>query len=65
MPGHANCARVKLLMKSYGTILKLNKNKSDTETGTSEALAKSYDYSSREQIKPVVDYLQQLLINVR
>jgi len=49
-------------MKSYGTILKLNKNKSDTETGTSEDIAKSYDYSSREQIKPVVDYLQQLLI---
>jgi len=48
-------------MKSYGTILKLKMNKSDTETGTSEALAKSYDYSSREQIKPVVDYLQQLL----
>ena len=52
----------KILMKSYGTILKLKMNKSDTETGTIEALAKSYDYSSREQIKPVVDYLQQLLI---
>ena len=51
----------KILMKSYSKILELRKNKSDIDAGTSEALAKSYDYSSREQIKPVGDYLQKLI----
>ncbi len=50
----------KIIMKTYGLILAFKNNKSDIEDGTSKAITKSYDYSSREYIKPMIKYLNQL-----
>lgn len=51
----------KTIMKTYSKVLELKNNKSDIETGTGEAISSSYDYSNRESIKPMVDYLKQLI----
>ncbi len=52
----------KALMKTYGRILSLKGNKSVAEKETSKALLESYDYSCKESIEPLIDYLNQLLI---
>jgi len=51
----------KTIMKTYSKVLEFKNNKSDIEDGTSKAISKSYDHSSREYIKPMIDYLTQLL----
>ncbi len=51
----------KTIMKTYNKVLEFKNNKSDIEDGTSKAISKSYDHSSSEYIKPMIDYLHQLL----
>ena len=50
----------KLLMGMFKAFLKLKKNKSDVEKGTADAIRNSYDYSNREQIAPLVDYVNSI-----
>lgn len=49
----------KTIMKIYSKALELKNNKSEIEDGTSKAISKSYDHSSREYIKPMVEYLEE------
>ena len=51
----------KSIMKIYSAVLKMKSNKSDIEEGASKAILESYDYSSKEYIEPMVDYLNQLI----
>lgn len=51
----------KTIMKAYNKVLELKNNKSDIEDGTSKAISKSYDHSSSEYIKPMIEYLYQFL----
>lgn len=51
----------KAIMKIYSKALEFKNNKSDIEAGTSKAISKSYDHSSSEYIKPMIDYLDHLL----
>ena len=51
----------KTMMKTYSKVLELKRKKSDVEDGTSKAILKSYDHSSSEYIKPMIDYLNQFL----
>ncbi len=50
----------KMLMNIFKFILKMSKSKSDIERGTEEAIQNSYDYSSREQIEPLLKYVKSL-----
>ncbi|TCT12215.1 flavodoxin-like protein [Natranaerovirga pectinivora] len=54
----------KSIMKIYSTVLKFKNNKSDIEEGASKAILESYDYSSKEYIKPMVEYLNELINNI-
>lgn len=47
------------IMKTYNKILEFKNNKSDIEDGTSKAISKTYDHSSSEYIKPMIDYLNE------
>lgn len=49
----------KIIMKTYNKILKFKNDKSDIEDGTSKAISRTYDYSSRDYIKPMIDYLSE------
>lgn len=49
----------KSILKMYSGILKLKKNKSEMEDGTSQTISESYDYSSSDHIKPLIDSLNQ------
>ncbi len=49
----------KAMMASYSMVLKLKRDKSDVEEGTSKALSTSYDHSSVEFIKPLLDHLNE------
>lgn len=51
----------KLLMGVLKAALKVKKNKSDVEKGAMDAIQNSYDYSSRDQIEPLVNYAKNLL----
>ncbi|MBS4539487.1 hypothetical protein GOQ27_13510 [Clostridium sp. D2Q-11] len=51
----------KTIMRTYNRVLEFKNNKSDIEEGTRKAISKSYDHSSSEYIKPMIDYLNQLL----
>lgn len=53
----------KSIMKTYNKVLEFKSNKSDLESGTSKAISKSYDYSSSEYIKPMIEYLNHLTNN--
>ncbi len=50
----------KAIMKTYSKVLEIKSNKSDIETGTSQAISSSYDFSNQESIKPFIEYLMQL-----
>ncbi|MBU5590156.1 flavodoxin domain-containing protein [Clostridium sp. MSJ-4] len=50
----------KMLMGILKIMLKMSKNKSDVERGTEEAIKNSYDYSSRQQIDPLLKYVKSL-----
>lgn len=47
----------RLLMGVLKTVLKVKKNKSDTEQGTLDAIQNSYDYSNHSQIEPLCNYI--------
>lgn len=49
----------KIMMNLYKFILKMKRNKSDTENGTSSSLSASYDASNKNNIKNLIDYLNQ------
>lgn len=51
----------KIIMKTYSRILQLKDNKTDLENGTSQAIITSYDYSSKEFIKPMINYLNKII----
>jgi len=51
----------KTIMKTYSKVLEFKNKKSDIEDGTSKAIAESYDHSSSEYIKPMIDYLNRFL----
>ncbi len=48
----------RLLMKAFAKMLDSKKNKTPEEEGTAKAIKASYDISSREYIKPLVEYCQ-------
>jgi menaquinone-dependent protoporphyrinogen IX oxidase len=50
----------KILMNIFKLVLKMSKSKSDIERGTEEAIKNSYDYSSHEQIEPLLKYVKSL-----
>jgi len=50
----------KILMNIFKFTLKMSKSKSDIERGTEEAIKNSYDYSSWEQIEPLLKYVKSL-----
>lgn len=51
----------KTIMKVYSKFLELKNNKSDIEDGTSKAILNSYDHSSSDYIKPMVNCLKEFL----
>lgn len=48
----------RLIMKALAKILKMKDNKNSIEKGTEQAISSSYDYSSREQITPLIEYIK-------
>jgi hypothetical protein len=50
----------KMLMGMLKTFLKIKKNKSDVEKGTADAIQNSYDYSNRNQLAPLIDYVNAI-----
>lgn len=50
----------KLLMGMLKAFLKLKKNKSDVEQGAADAIRHSYDYSDRNQIAPLINYVNAI-----
>lgn len=53
----------RLLMEALKTVLKVKKNKSDIEQGTLGAIQNSYDYSSRSQIEPLIEYVNAIRVS--
>lgn len=51
----------KAMMNIYKKMLEMKKDKSDMEDGTNRAITNSYDCSSKEYIKPMITYLNQVL----
>ena len=51
----------KTIMKTYSKILQLKRKKSKLEQGTNSAILTSYDYSKKEQIKPLTSYLRKII----
>lgn len=49
----------KMLMGMLKAFLKMKKNKSDVEKGTADAIQNSYDYSNRNQIAPLIKYINE------
>ncbi len=47
----------RLIMKLFAKMMKKKKDKNQTETGKADALQNSFDISSREFIKPLVEYV--------
>lgn len=50
----------RLLMRALKTALKMKKEKSDIEQGTLDAIQNSYDYSSQNQIEPLINYINEI-----
>lgn len=50
----------KFLMGVLKAALKVKKNKSDVEQGAMDAIQNSYDYSSKNQIEPLINYAKAL-----
>lgn len=50
----------KIMMGLYKKILELKNSKTVVEDGTANALLNSYDYSSSDYIKPMIDYLNEV-----
>lgn len=50
----------KLMMKAFGAMVKGKENKTEYEKVMSQALGKSYDFSSREYIKPLIEYVRSI-----
>ncbi len=52
----------KLLMGALKTVLRVKKIKSDVEQGTLDAIQNSYDYSSRDQIEPLIKFANTITV---
>lgn len=50
----------RLLMRALKTALKMKKEKTDIEQGTLDAIQNSYDYSSQNQIEPLIKYINEI-----
>ncbi len=50
----------KVLMGLLKTVLKMKKNKSELEQGTEDAIQSSYDFSNRDQIEPLISFINEL-----
>lgn len=50
----------RLLMGIFKAFLKLKKKKSDVEKGTADAIRNSYDYSDRNDIAPLIHYVDAI-----
>ena len=48
----------RMMMKAFSKMLSKKENKTSEETGTQLAITKSHDISSREYIKPLVQYVK-------
>ncbi len=48
----------KLMMKMFASMMKSKKDKSEMEVGMAEAIQKSFDESSKDYIKPLVEYVK-------
>lgn len=55
--------RDKLLMSMFKAFLKLKKTKSDVEKGAADAIRHSYDYSNRDYIAPLIQYINSLSVS--
>jgi hypothetical protein len=56
----------RLVMKTLAKMLKIKANKNSTEKGTEQAISRSYDNSSREQITPLIQYIKaQEIIEIK
>ncbi|SDB81867.1 Protoporphyrinogen IX oxidase, menaquinone-dependent (flavodoxin domain) [Pelagirhabdus alkalitolerans] len=51
----------KLIMKSFSKLLELKKDKSEIESGTSQAISGSYDHSNQKYLNPLIEYIDQLI----
>lgn len=49
----------KLMMKLFAKMMKNKKDRTQSEAGMADAIQKSYDASSREFIKPLVEYVRK------
>lgn len=49
----------RLLMKGFSKIMSTKKNKNSVEEGVTKALAESFDASSEEYIKPLVEWVER------
>lgn len=50
----------KLMMKAFGALVKGKKDKTEYEEAMSLAIGRSYDLSSREYTKPLIDYVKSV-----
>lgn len=50
----------RFLMSTLKAVLKAKKNKSDVEQGTIDTIQSSYDYSSQNQIEPLISYVNAI-----
>lgn len=50
----------KVLMGLLKTALKMKKNKSESEQGTADAIQSSYDFSNRDQLEPLISFINEL-----
>ena len=47
-------------MRALKIALKMKKEKTDIEQGTLDAIQNSYDYSSQNQIEPLIKYINEI-----
>ena len=50
----------KTMMKMASMMLEKRDNKSNEDIGMQNSIQKSYDISSKERIKPLIEYIQSL-----
>lgn len=50
----------KMLIGMLKAFLKMKKSKSDVEKGTADAIQNSYDYSNRNQLTPLINYVNSI-----
>lgn len=50
----------KMIMGIFKAFLKIKKSKSDVEKGAADAIKNSYDFSNRDQIAPLINYVNSI-----